>query len=194
MKPTLKLKARIEMESVALSLNRWKHSEILWFSRVTSSLLYNFFKLWVSLRWKPPWVNHQLFRTQNFSFLSVLIYKTLLWGKVWTFLQTDPILTLWYHWTDDIQNYIVNCCYCYSLLNSVLGLFTTTWLEVKRHYSQGTARHPSHHLLSPKANIVTTSTARGMLKRRRRTHTHIVFWKQNLSLLPEDGEICKTPF
>ena len=35
---------------------------------------------------------------------------------------------------DDIQNYAVNHCYCYSLLNSVLGLFTTTRLD-SNHYS-----------------------------------------------------------
>ena len=34
----------------------------------------------------------------------------------------------------------LNCCYCYSPLYSVLGLFTTTRLEVKKHYSQGPAR------------------------------------------------------
>ena len=34
----------------------------------------------------------------------------------------------------------LNCCYCYSPLYSVLGLFTTTRLEVKNHYSQGTAQ------------------------------------------------------
>ena len=34
----------------------------------------------------------------------------------------------------------LNCCYYYSPLYSVLGLFTTTQLEVKNHYSQGTAQ------------------------------------------------------
>ena len=34
----------------------------------------------------------------------------------------------------------LNCCYCYSPLHSVLGLFTTTRLKVKKHYLQGPDR------------------------------------------------------
>ena len=37
------------------------------------------------------------------------------------------------------ENYAVNHCYCYSLLDSVLGLFTTTRLEleIKKRYLLG---------------------------------------------------------
>ena len=57
-------------------------------------------------------LNHQLFCIQLFSFLSDLMYKTWLWGELWTISQSSPILTKWqwHHRWHDIQNYVVNHC------------------------------------------------------------------------------------
>ena len=74
-----------------------------------------------------------LFVIQNFSFLSKLMFKKnigdgnfeLFYNPVQSW-QNDGDVTD----DDDIQKYAANHCYCYSVLDSVLGLFTTTRLEL----------------------------------------------------------------
>ena len=74
-----------------------------------------------------------LFVIQNFSFLSKLMFKKnigdgnfeLFYNPVQSW-QNDGDITD----DDDIQNYTANHCYCYSILDSILELFTTTRLEL----------------------------------------------------------------